>query len=144
MQNKAPNFKIFIGDELTQNKIRQLFQIRNGKPLDHTILNKIDEVGLHEHLENFKFAKGAKPRLYVNRLILMMFIEVMTTIANPTDLKKVAKLLDVKAIKFPRIQFQIREKVNDILKEENIMPQTEFEAATIAWHILNVELSKLK
>lgn len=131
-----PNFKIFIDDSITQDKLKSLLNLRKSKKMDTGLLREIDEIRLHEHLENFKFEKGKKPRLYLNRLILMTFIEMMTTIADPNVLKKKGEILGVKGVKsFARQQFQIREKVNDQLQSANIIPKTKFESATVAWHI---------
>lgn len=136
-----PNFKLFIEDAVTQEKIKELFMIRKTLSLDKTVLEKIDEIAIHDHLENFSFSKGYKPRLYLNRFLLMIFIEVMTTIAYSMELNKVRKKLDITENKsFAKMQFQIREKVNDALKELNIVPKTKFEAATIAWHIARVDM----
>lgn len=133
-----PNLRIFINDPVTQEKLKKLFMIRKEVSLNHTVLNKIDEIGLHEHLERFHFESGAKPILYVNRLMVLIFIDIMTTISNTTDLKKIAKKLDIKAKGFTRIQHQVKDKINDVLKELDIDPRTVFEKATIAWHILRV------
>jgi len=133
-----PNLRIFINDPVTQEKLKKLFMIRKEVSLNHTVLNKIDEIGLHEHLESFHFESGAKPILYVNRLMVLIFIDIMTTISNTTDLKKIAKKLDIKAKGFTRIQYQVKDKINDVLKELDIEPRTVFEKATIAWHILRV------
>lgn len=134
-----PNFKVFLDDSITKEKIKQLFLIRKENSTSPSVLNKIDEVGLHDYLERFKFEKGSKPRLYVNRLLLILFIDIMTTIANPSDLKKVAEKLEIKASNFARLQYQIRDRVNDALETLNIEPKSKFERAAIAWHILRVD-----
>ncbi|MBO1511131.1 hypothetical protein [Metabacillus bambusae] len=134
-----PNLRIFINDPITQKKLKQLFMIRKESNLNHTALNKLDEVGLHEHLERFHFESGAKPILYVNRLMVLIFIDIMTTISNTTDLRKIANKLNIKAKGFTRIQYQVKDKINDVLKELDIEPKTVFEKATIAWHILRVD-----
>jgi hypothetical protein len=131
-----PNFRIFIEDQTTQNKLGDLLYLRKHHPIGPGILKLIEEIDLHTHLESFSFERGSKPRLYLNRLLLMTFIEIMTTIANPNDLNKKAERLGIRGVKsFARLQFQLRDKVNDELNILGIIPKSKFEQAAIAWHL---------
>ncbi|WP_145331126.1 hypothetical protein [Paenibacillus xylanexedens] len=130
---------IFLKDQDVQNKIQSLILLRLQEPLDYRLISKIANVKLIEQLNRIPFENG-RPLFYVHRLEIMIFPQLFTTIADRNKLDKTAKLLRIKSDKvaFERVQYQIREKVNDFIHNERLSQESEFIKSAIAWWLLEV------
>lgn len=130
---------IFLKDQDVQNKIQSLILLRLQEPLDYRLISKIANVKLIEQLNRIPFENG-RPLFYVHRLEIMIFPQLFTTIADRNKLDKTAKLLGIKSDKvaFERVQYQIREKVNDFIHNERLSQESEFIKSAIAWWLLEV------
>ncbi|MFJ7375297.1 hypothetical protein ACIQV0_18190 [Lysinibacillus capsici] len=133
-----PNLLSFIQRKSTQQKIEQLILLRQETSLSkYEIVNEINKIGLIEALEKTSFQKGSRPLLYVNRLLIIMFPDIFTTIAAPQALNKTAKILDIKAITFAKKQSQIRDIIDDYLIEIGQKgKESRFFESTIGWWIV--------
>lgn len=130
---------IFLKDQDVQNKIQSLILLRLQEPLDYRLISKIANVKLIEQLNRIPFENG-RPLFYVHRLEIMIFPQLFTTIADRNKLDKTATLLGIKSDKvaFERVQYQIREKVNDFIHNERLSQESEFIKSAIAWWLLEV------
>lgn len=133
-----PNLLPFIQRKSIQQKIEQLILLRQQTSLSkYEIVNEINKIGLIEALEKTHFQKGSRPLLYVNRLLIMMFPDIFTTIAAPQALKKTTKTLDIRAITFAKKQSQIRDIIDDYLIEIGQKgKESRFFESTIGWWII--------
>lgn len=134
------DFHKFLEDRLTKEKLHQLLMLRKSNKIDFSIINNIVDVGLIKHLENFSFDNG-RPFFYVHRLEIMLFPELFTSIADRTKLDKTAKLLGIKGkgVAFERLQYQIRDKVNDFIREEGLTEESDFAKRNLAWWIVEAK-----
>lgn len=128
---------LFLKDHDVQNKIQSLLLLRLQEPLDYRLISKIADVKLIDQLNRISFENG-RPLLYVHRLEIMIFPQLFTTIADRNKLDKTAKLLGIKSDKvaFERVQYQVREKVNDFIYREGLSRESEFVKSAIAWWLL--------
>ena len=82
---------------------------------------------------------GNRPSTLCSKILLSIFIEIMTTIANEKDLKDTAILLGIKpeGVPFEKLQVQVRSAVEDSLIRQEIGGElTKFSRATIAYFII--------
>lgn len=132
------NLLSFIHKKEIEDKIIELILLRQQTTLSkYEIVNEINKIGLIEALENTCFQNGPRPLLYVNRLLIMMFPDIFTTIAAPQALNKAAKKLDIRAITFAKKQSQIRDIIDDYLIEIGQKgKESRFFEGTIGWWIV--------
>ncbi|AZN39539.1 hypothetical protein [Paenibacillus albus] len=136
--NKA-NFTVFVNDPTTQEKLKQLLMLRKNADLDYRLPAKISKVGLIEHLDRFNFSRGNKPVFFVHRMLIMIFPELFTSIADRVKLDESAKVLGIKSkgVAFELVQYQLRDKVNDFIIEAGLQNESEFVKRGIAWWVLD-------
>ena len=136
--NKA-NFADFINDPTTQEKLRQLLMLRKNANLDYKLPAKISKIGLIEHLDRFNFSRGNKPVFFVHRMLIIIFAELFTSIADRVKLDESAKVLGIKSkgVAFELVQYQVRDKVNDFIIEAGLQNESEFVKRGIAWWVLD-------
>ncbi|MEK4105554.1 hypothetical protein NST28_15850 [Paenibacillus sp. FSL R10-2791] len=136
--NKA-NFNVFVNDPTTQEKLKQLLMLRKNAELDFRLPAKISKVELIEHLARFNFSRGNKPVFFVHRMLIMIFPELFTSIADRVKLDESAKVLGIKSkgVAFELVQYQVRDKVNDFIIEERLQNESEFVKRGIAWWVLD-------
>jgi len=133
-----PNLLHFIRKKENEDKIIELILLRQQTSISkYEVVNEINRIGLIEALEKTSFQKGSRPLLYVNRLLILMFPDIFTTIAAPQALNKTAKILDIKAITFAKKQSQIRDIIDDYLIEIGQKgKESRFFESTIGWWIV--------
>lgn len=101
--------------------------------------SKIADVRFFEQVVNRQTYGSGRPKLYVNRFLLSVFIERMTTIADVGQLTKTAELLGInpKGVSVEKLQMQVRESVDDSLEILSVDEQwTPFTRAVIAFYIV--------
>jgi hypothetical protein len=136
------NYYIFMGDENTKEIMKKYRDTRKNCKVKGELFNKLRDNSIFLQLERYGFVKNT-PKLYVNRMMLILFPEICTTIANYSDLKNVAKLLGIdvgnefnKAIF--NVHYQVRGKIQSYLKDKGIADKlNDLEKAEIAWNILD-------
>lgn len=141
------NFLIFIKDDKIQEKLIELILIKQQTTLDkYEKINKIMDVNLTSALERFQFRSGPKPKLLVNRLLIMMFPEIFTTIANPGSLNKTARCIGIKGVNsFEKKQIQIKDRTDSYLEKIGEKGKvSKFFESVIGWWILEAESMLLK
>jgi hypothetical protein len=128
----------YLKDKDTREKVRQLLLLRKKEVVDFRVVNKVAETGLIEHMDRFSFSNG-RPLFYVHRIEIMIFPELFTSIADRNKLEGTGKELGIKGEKvaFERLQYQIRDKVDDFIREEGLMNETDFVKRGIAWWVLD-------
>jgi hypothetical protein len=133
------NFKSVLGQVGTARKFARLFSIRKNNTLHEGLVNQITEVNFINYVLDNPRIIGDKPRLYTNRILLSIFIEIMTSIANRGHLDKTAKLLGISSpsgISFERLQVQVRNIIEESLIRQDLGNElTKFSRATIAFHV---------
>lgn len=135
-----PNYYIFMEDDNSKEIMKKYRDIRKNCKVKGELFKELRDNFIFLQLERHGFVKNT-PRLYVNRMMLILFPEICTTIANYGDLKKVAKLLGIdvgnefnKAIF--NVHYQVRGKIESYLKDKGIADKlNDLEKAEIAWHI---------
>lgn len=138
----TPNYYIFMEDEKTKEIMRRYMEIRIKYQLKGELFKELRENLIFHHLEKNNFGKKS-PKLYVNRMMLILFPEICTTIANYGDLKNVAKLLGIDVgndfnKSLFNVHYQVRGKIESYLKDKGISDKlNDLEKAEIAWHILD-------
>jgi hypothetical protein len=138
-----PNFKRFIQDDVYRKKIKDLLLIRKiSTNKNDDLLNEINRINIHEDL--YEFEGNPRPIILVNRMMLMIFPELFTTIADVDKMRATALKLDVDVnhldnIKdFPTIQYKIKQKVKSCLENEGLKGKLHpLAEASIAWYIIN-------
>ncbi|QRG68304.1 hypothetical protein [Brevibacillus choshinensis] len=133
--NKSNFTELFLKDAYTQDKVRQLLFIRQQESLDFRLVKKIADVGLIEHLDKYPFSFGKKPLFYVHRLEIMIFPELVTSIADRKKLEDTAKELGINgnSVGFEKLQYQIREKIDTFIQENSLESESDFVKRGIAW-----------
>jgi hypothetical protein len=135
------DFKKVMRKISTVTKIKELFTIRKTGPLDFSISNKILEANLINHVIDYPGWVGNRPKIYIQRFLLCIFIEIMTTIADDRQLRATARLLGMNPtnISFEKLQVQIRLSVDDSLDKLGIGQDLNlFSRAAIAYFIEEV------
>jgi hypothetical protein len=138
---KHENFKTVMKKISTLTKINELFTIRKTGPLDYSITNRIADVNIIKHVINHRSREGNRPNIYIQRFLLCIFIEIMTTIADDRQLRTTARLLgkNPNNVSFERLQVQIRLSVDDSLIRLGIGQDLNLlSKATIAYFIEEV------
>ncbi|MEK4324678.1 hypothetical protein MKX70_02175 [Paenibacillus sp. FSL R7-0312] len=132
------DFVTYLQDTNTREKVRQLLLLRKKEGFDFRAVNKAAEIGLIEHMDRFSFANG-RPLFYLHRMEIMIFPELFTSIADRNKLESTGRELGIKVgkVAFERLQYQIRDKVDDFIHEEGLMNETDFVKQGIAWWVLN-------
>ena len=82
------NFKTIMRSGDTARKVSELFLLRKNEPMTPGLVQKISEVKIIPHVLNHERREGSKPKIYINRFLLSIFIEMMTAIANEGQLQK--------------------------------------------------------
>ena len=134
------NFEHIMTRKGTARKTAKLFCIRRDNSLGEGLASQIADVDFINYVVEHRDLEGTKPLLYTNRFLLSIFIEIMTTIADINHLNTTARLLGINpaGVSFEKLQIQIRSKVEDALKRQDIGNElTKFSRATIAYHIEN-------
>jgi hypothetical protein len=132
------NFKSLMKKPSTLEKIKQLFLIRKDGPVQENIISLVAEVDLINHVTEHPDREGNRPSAYIQRFLLCIFIEIMTTIANQNQLHETARLLGKNPgnISFERLQVQVRTAVDESLDRLGIGQDLNlFTRATLAYFI---------
>lgn len=146
-KSTTPGFKKFMDMKEVRKNLEQMifykFNVeddvqKNNKIASHDIKDSLDKLDKTE----FEFDK---PKLLTGRLLLMIFTELFTTIADETELNTVCDKLGIgtkdnkKEKRYLSKQRQIRCKIDDYLKECNLYEEIdEFDRARIGWFITRV------
>lgn len=132
------DFNTYLQDPDTRERVRQLLLLRKKEAIDFRLVHKAVEIGLIENLDRFNFVVG-RPLLYVHRMELMIFPELSTSIADRKKLEDTGKELGIngKNVAFERLQYQVRDKVDDFIREEGLTNETDFVKMGIAWWVLD-------
>ncbi|AIQ56943.1 hypothetical protein [Paenibacillus borealis] len=124
-----------------QKKIVELMLLRKTGPLDERLTNRIKDVEIEHAINSHPSLLGNAPNQYINRFICCMFMEIMTPVANNNDLKKIAKILDIRDINvsFINLQVRVRGQVESALQrlklDQEVSKLDVFRRALIAYHI---------
>lgn len=140
---KHDNLRLIMKKKSTALKVSELFSIRKNNMMNEGITGKIADVKIIYHVLNHPESVGNKPNIYIQRFLLSIFVEIMTTIADDKQLRNTAKLLgkNPKGVSFERLQVQVRSTVEDSLKRLKVGDElSKFSRAAIAYYI--VEASK--
>ncbi|MHC0037623.1 hypothetical protein [Pseudoneobacillus sp. C159] len=135
---KHDNFKSLMIKPSTLAKIRSLFVLRKAGPVEENMISQLAEIDLINHVTEHPNRTGNRPSAYINRFLICMFIEIMTTIADKGQLSKTARLLGKNPdnVSFERLQVQVRESVDEALDRLGIGQELNlFTRATIAYFI---------
>jgi hypothetical protein len=136
------NFYIFMEDEKTRKIMKEYLDIRRKYDQGKDLFSALRENLIFKHLETSSFGKS-KPKFYVNRMIITIFPEICTTIANFGDLEKAAEMFNIDMDKsfnkaIFNVHYQIRSKVNEYLKAKGLYDKySEYEKAALAWFLLD-------
>ena len=133
------NFKTIMLSGNTARKVSQLFVLRKNGIMTPGIVQKISEVKIIPHVLNHERQEGRRPKIYINRFLTSIFIEIMTAIASEGQLKDTARKLgkDPEGISFEKLQVQVRERIEESLNRQGIGSElTKFQRAAVAYHIL--------
>ncbi|PLT31981.1 hypothetical protein [Bacillus sp. V5-8f] len=136
---KQNNFINIMRKRSTATKISELFKIRKEGPLHEGMAGRIADVKLINHVVNHPALEGNRPKIYINRFLLSIFIEIMTTIANESLLRRTALLLrrNPEGVRFEKLQVQIWLIVEGSLNRQKTGNElTKITHASIAYHIL--------
>jgi hypothetical protein len=139
---KHENYKLVMGKVGTVRKLARLFCIRRDNTLHGDLADQIRKVNFINYVLNSPAREGFRPRLYTNRILLSIFIEIMTSIADRGHLNTTAKLLGIEGpngISFEKLQVQVRNIVEESLIRQDLGNElTKFTRATIAYHLRDV------
>ncbi|MDF2958583.1 MAG: hypothetical protein K0S39_318 [Paenibacillus sp.] len=132
-----PDFKVFLSNDSTVKRIKQLYELeQSALSNDFSKAAKIRGIGLLSHLDDCsELFQHGRPVLYTNRMLVMIFLDLFTTIADDRKLNVVKRKLNVRQSNFEYAQYSIREKVNKYIKEKGIDFENRFTQAAIAWYI---------
>ena len=136
-----PSYYDFMEDDKTKKIIKDYIYIRRKFNSQQELFRELKDNAIFCHLGKCNNL-NKKPQLYVNRMMIILFPEVCTTVANYGDLKKVAEALGIyTGNEFNKsifnIHYQIRGKIESNLKENgvDISKLHSFELGAIAWQI---------
>jgi hypothetical protein len=137
-----PNYEIFMKDEKTREILKKYIGIRrkqyNGRG---ELFAALRDNLIFTHLERSSFG-SKKPKFHVNRMMIILFPEICTTVANFNDLKNVAGLLGIDAgnnfnKSLFNIHYQVRSKTDNYLREKGVLDSlSEFEKAAFTWFLV--------
>lgn len=126
-------------------KVAQLLQLRKAGAVDERLTNRIKDVQFERPLKIHPSLQGPAPNQYIHRFLCCLFMEIMTPVANNTDLKKIAKILDIgdRNVSFVNLQVRVRGKVEGALQrlhlDQEVSKLDVFRRAVIAYHILEAD-----
>jgi hypothetical protein len=136
---KYENYKLVMGKVGTARRLAKLFCIRRDHTLHPDLVDEIRKVNFINYVLNNPAREGFRPHLYTNRILVSIFIEIMTSIANRGHLNETAKLLGISSpsgISFERLQVQVRNIIEKSLFRQDLGNElTKFSRATIAFHV---------
>jgi hypothetical protein len=131
-----------------QNKIAELFRIRQSGPLESKLVHRINDVRFVQTVLNHPSIVGASPEQYTHRFFCCIFIEMMTAIAKRGQLNKTAEILEIKnpkELSFAHLQIQIRGRVRESLiglgLEKEFNELDTFRKSVVAYHIVDAQKS---
>lgn len=137
-------FKQFMGSKLVKEKFEQMIYYKFNTDDDVKKYSNLLGCDIKQFLDSNKFDFDP-PKLLVGKLLLMIFTELFTTIADDTALNDVCKKLEIavkdkkKDVRYLSRQRQIRFKVDTYLKENNLYDEVkELGRARICWYITEV------
>ncbi|TMV52633.1 hypothetical protein FE783_00085 [Paenibacillus mesophilus] len=134
--------RIMTQERTILEKVAELLRLRKSGPVDERLTNRIKDVQLERAVKIHPSLEGPAPDQYIHRFLCCLFMEIMTPVANKSDLKKIARILDIgdANVSFVNLQVRVRGKVEGALQRlqlhEEVNTKDVFRRAVIAYHIL--------
>lgn len=140
----VPGFRTFMNKGEVKKKLKEIIDCKFNTE-DYTQMNNsIAKYDIRDYLEKVELEES-KPKLLTGRLLLMIFTELFTTIADENSLNNVCRKLEIPTkdrngeIRYLSKHRQIRFKTDTYLKENNLYDGlTELGRARIGWFISEV------
>ena len=140
----APGFKTFMDMQEIRKNFKQLINYKFNIDDNTEKCRNVFGCDIRKILETNDY-EFDRPKLLTGRLLLMIFTELFTTIADEAALNDVCKKLDIAVkdrngeVRYLSKHRQIRCKIDDYLKESNLYDGIdELGRASIAWSITEV------
>ncbi|WP_197073048.1 hypothetical protein [Paenibacillus sp. FSL R5-0912] len=137
--------RIITQERTILEKVAQLLKLRKLGPVDERLTNRIKNVQFEHAVKIHPSLVGPAPDQYIHRFLCCLYMEIMTPVANKSDLKKIAKILDVGDgnVSFVHLQVRVRGKVEAALQRLQLHHEVSkldvFRRAVISYHILDAQ-----
>lgn len=137
----VPGFKTFMNKEEVKKKLKEIINCKFNAEDYIQMNNSIAKYDIRDYLDKIEFEES-KPKLLTGRLLLMIFTELFTTIADENSLNNVCRMLEIAVkdrngdIRYLAKHRQIRFKTDTYLKENHLYDKlTDLGRARIGWFI---------